>query len=643
MIRDILMYMDKHYVADANLLPVWELGLSLWLRHVLSNPSIGGPFSSQLLEALTADRAGELVDRSLVRASTAMLTALGAVEPSAYEEFFERSYLSLSHEAFQAESEALLSQCSAGDYLQRVDGRLQDEVQRTVQCLDRSTEAKVVAVVYEEFLSRHCQTLARWPNSGLVWMVTNGRFDDVSRMYRLFENVSGGHELMQALLRENLVKQGKAVVAGEGVPAAGAGVSTAVETLARSSTFVTSLLDLRSSHMQLVREALGGNEQFARAFTSGLEEVVNGSTKSPEYMSLFIDERLRRGLRNASEEEIESSLEGVIFLFRLLHEKDVFERYYKIHLAKRLLHNRSVSDDAEKSMVARLKTECGYQFTSKLEGMFRDMAVSESVNADFKEARGKGSVDMSVTMLTTGCWPTPVPPNHVLPAELQAVTDDFTAFYLKRYSGRRVTFHAGLGFADVRFSVGGRRYDLIVTTYQMLVLLCFATSDEPQAVADLAERTGIALPDLCRSVTALTRSTTKQPAVLLRSGTGTTKGRTVTETDMLSVNTKFKSKVYRVKISSGGAGGGTATKEAPSEVAKTREKVVEDRKYQIEAAVVRVMKSRQRLAQSELVALVIRLLSSRFTPDPLLVKERIESLIEREYLEKEGGVYTYLA
>ena len=39
-----------------------------------------------------------------------------------------------------------------------------------------------------------------------------------------------------------------------------------------------------------------------------------------------------------------------VFLFQ-----DVFERYYKQHLAKRLLLNKSVSDDAEKNMISKLK------------------------------------------------------------------------------------------------------------------------------------------------------------------------------------------------------------------------------------------------------------------------------------------------
>lgn len=46
---------------------------------------------------------------------------------------------------------------------------------------------------------------------------------------------------------------------------------------------------------------------------------------------------------------------------RYLQEKDVFEKYYKQHLAKRLLSGRTTSDDAERNLLVKLKTECGYQ------------------------------------------------------------------------------------------------------------------------------------------------------------------------------------------------------------------------------------------------------------------------------------------
>lgn len=72
-------------------------------------------------------------------------------------------------------------------------------------------------------------------------------------------------------------------------------------------------------------------------------------------------------------------------MFRYITEKDAFERYYKNHLAKRLLFGRSVSDDAERAMLAKLKVECGYQFTQKLEGMFNDMRISSETMQDYRK------------------------------------------------------------------------------------------------------------------------------------------------------------------------------------------------------------------------------------------------------------------
>ncbi len=74
--------------------------------------------------------------------------------------------------------------------------------------------------------------------------------------------------------------------------------------------------------------------------------------------------------------------------------------------------------------------------------------------------------------------------------------------------------------------------------------------------------------------------------------------------------------------------------------------VEEDRKPQIEAAVVRIMKARRVLDHNSIVAEVTRQLSARFLPNPTVIKKRIESLIEREFLERDATdrrLYRYLA
>ena len=56
-----------------------------------------------------------------------------------------------------------------------------------------------------------------------------------------------------------------------------------------------------------------------------------------------------------TEQDINLVLDKTMALFRFLQEKNMFEHYYKHHLAKRLLLNKSVSDDSEKNMISKLK------------------------------------------------------------------------------------------------------------------------------------------------------------------------------------------------------------------------------------------------------------------------------------------------
>ncbi|KAI5641475.1 cullin protein neddylation domain-containing protein [Phthorimaea operculella] len=86
--------------------------------------------------------------------------------------------------------------------------------------------------------------------------------------------------------------------------------------------------------------------------------------------------------------------------------------------------------------------------------------------------------------------------------------------------------------------------------------------------------------------------------------------------------------------------------ESEPERRETRNKVDEDRKHEIEAAIVRIMKARKKMGHPLLVAEVTEQLRARFLPSPVVIKKRIEGLIEREYLARspdDRKVYTYVA
>jgi cullin 3 len=74
--------------------------------------------------------------------------------------------------------------------------------------------------------------------------------------------------------------------------------------------------------------------------------------------------------------------------------------------------------------------------------------------------------------------------------------------------------------------------------------------------------------------------------------------------------------------------------------------VSEDRRYEIEASIVRVMKARKKLQINQLITEVTEQLSRRFPPNPTQIKARIETLIEREYLKRDDAdqrVFHYVA
>ena len=120
--------------------------------------------------------------------------------------------------------------------------------------------------------------------------------------------------------------------------------------------------------------------------------------------------------------------------------------------------------------------------------------------------------------------------------------------------------------------------------------------------------------------------------------------RDVAPSDSFSFNVEFSAPLQRIKIST------IASRvENSEERRETRDRVEEERRHQTEvrslflflfvlentkssllsqACIVRIMKDRKNITHNDLINEVTRQLSSRFQPQPMMLKKRIESLIE---------------
>ncbi|KAL4220045.1 Cullin-3 [Mactra antiquata] len=582
MIRDILMYMDRVYVQQNNVDNVYNLGLKIFRDEVVRYQTINEHLRHTLLDMVAKERRGEVVDRGAVKNACQMLMILGIETRQVYVEDFEQPFLSESREFYQTESQKFLAENSASMYIKKVEARINEEAERATHYLDKTTEEPIVKVLEEELISKHMKTIVEMENSGVIHMLKNNKTDDLRCMYKLLVRVPNGLKTMCTCISGYLREQGRALVSEEG------------EDGKNAITYVQNLLDLKDRFDHFLHESFGNDNLFKKMISSDFEHFINLNPKSPEFLSLFIDDKLKKGVKGMTEQEIETVLDKSMVLFRFLQEKDVFERYYKQHLARRLLLNKSVSDDSEKNMISKLKTECGCQFTTKLEGMFKDMTVSNGYMEEFRNFTSQvdvnlGGVDLTVRVLTTGYWPTQsATPKCNITSAPRAAFEQFRRFYLAKHSGRQLTLQPQLGSADLNAvfygmkkeessesvgassSKGPRKHIIQVSTYQMCVLMLFNNRDK-WTYEEIRSETDIPEKDLMRAIQSLAvgkiaqRILHKEP-----------KNKEIEPSHVFTVNDQFTSKLYRVKIQTVAASKG----EAEPERKETRTKVDEDRKHE---------------------------------------------------------------
>ena len=107
-----------------------------------------------------------------------------------------------------------------------------------------------------------------------------------------------------------------------------------------------------------------------------------------------------------------------MMIFKYISEKDVFARQYSRHLANRLVNGSSVSDDAEQSMIEKLKGTCGFEYTNKFQKMFTDVNLSKKLSEEFKKPPATMEFDFSIIVGTSASWPFNNVKGYILPKEV---------------------------------------------------------------------------------------------------------------------------------------------------------------------------------------------------------------------------------
>lgn len=97
------------------------------------------------------------------------------------------------------------------------------------------------------------------------------------------------------------------------------------------------------------------NQEYIYALSDAFSSAFKARPKKPaELLAKAIDKALRKGQREMGDVEFSESLDKLLRLYRFSQDKDVFRAFYHRMLAKRLLLERSASDDVEKKLLRKL-------------------------------------------------------------------------------------------------------------------------------------------------------------------------------------------------------------------------------------------------------------------------------------------------
>jgi Cullin family/Cullin protein neddylation domain len=638
-IRSIFYYMDQTYLLRNHENPsITEMGHNFFEVHVFEDETLRPKIMQGVMELVELDRRSNADERIslLLKKSVAAFHDMGT-----YSSDFEPAFSKQCETFFDSWAVEEITKDTLADYANNSHGLLAREMTRCdLYSFDRSTRTDLSRQFDHLVVEERHDFLTN--EDSVLQLLEDNDAGSLEQVCSLLDRIGKATDL-GPIFEQYVRDEGAAIVFDE----------------KREPEMVIRLLDFKRRLDHFHKSSFHANESIGNGLHKAFEYFINRTKKTQanwetdnvkpgEMIAKHVDLLLKGGVKaiprlaptgkevtgvaeddyddekGADEDaEINHHLSLALDLFRFVHGKAVFEAFYKKDLARRLLMGRSASDDAERNMLGRLKTECGAGFTHNLESMFKDMDLARDEMTSYNQlqhdrgTKSSGVPDLNVNVLSSAAWPTYPDVSVTIPPTISKLTSDFESHYHQKHSGRTLTWKHALAHCQLKANYPrNTRKELVVSGFQAIVLLLFndLPTDNTNAhlsYADIKSATSLPDPELERTLQSLAcakyRVLTKHP-----------KSRDVNDTDTFSHNAHFTDPKTRIKINQ------IQLKETKEENRETHVRVAADRHYETQAAIVRIMKSRKRIGHAELVAEVINATKSRGVLEVADIKGNID-------------------
>ncbi|KAF6038016.1 Cul5 [Bugula neritina] len=415
---------------------VKSLMLTCWNESIFSK--IKHRLQDSAMHLVELERCGEAFDSQLVIGVRESYVNLSSEQSQnilgIYEENFEKAYLEHTEQFYEVKAPEFLAEHGVKEYMLYAQSKLMEEEIRAKRYLETragcESVTKLIECCVKVLVVKFKDTiLAECPD-----MIKTNSTQQLELMFKLLDRVQDGVVPMLHHL-QHFIKEA-------GLSDMHACASTIT---VDSEQYVEKLLELFRRFTELVSKAFNMDARFLTARDMAYKSLVNDTSvfklqfaskpksaakgqpesKCPELLANYCDMLLRKTplSKKLTSVEIEKRLKDLLLILKYVQNKDVFMRFHKAHLTRRLILETSADNEIEENMVDWLR-------------------LSADLNSEFKELaknNRESSADVNIKILNGGAWTRASERISVsLPAQLEDFIPTIEDFYKRKHNGRKL-------------------------------------------------------------------------------------------------------------------------------------------------------------------------------------------------------------
>lgn len=647
------------------------LGLTLWSDYIVNH--LKGPLESELLDCIRADREGSAtgtaVDARSVSFVRSVVSTFGLIannDPRRImflSDVFDNPYNRDTERYYNARAADVLQKGSVMEYISTALRWTREEMARVERyCTEKSAAPSSIRKTLLTCLVESRVNVLFQPVGGLLLSLSPEAMHDLGLLYQLIQPSETTVQQLSILLRQRIVDDGLN------------SISSFASRDNQGAEFVQTVLELHRKYRKLIDERFNSNPVLLLALRNGCESFINNnphhrSDMCAEFLARHANTLLRPS--QTRDDDLERGLKEVVDIFDFFSDRDVFQTTYSALLCQRLIQ-QNMREEWEDRAICAFREKCGRDVTYHWERMLADATTTKRDNREryvqcVTAAQQSGDpsisgellihfnaaskIEFQPLVLTSAWWP--LKPD-LLPFSSNSVVGylqrQFEAFYKSFRGGRSISWMQNLsnGVLEARVNpatpapltctVSALQWELLnlfgelgndVVTFQSFKV---ATGSSDIAALQRAAFAFLKLK-LLTLVNPAERDVEKQTYAL---------------------NTSFTSPQRRINFLAQGAlaesaisrPGGVVVGDENIASVTVAHQVHTERRFAVQAAIVRVMKSRRSATYADLFAEVEGMLRKNvFAVTPQDLKANLELLIEKEYVERspnDPNTFVYL-